>query len=279
MKSAPRQLAWKDILIGSRTPNWKEKLKLLFPNPDFEDMYGLSRLHKAVLGLEGFQLDSAVLETDINIPDSSGMTPLHWAAARADTSALEFLIAHGADCNCLTHHGVSALQQAARRSKDCVDILLAANADVGILDQSFYTALHYATEVDLTMNSKVISVEIIPSLVNGGADIHAQTIAGHTPLMRALIYKNQTFANYLIQIGAGIGLFDILGNNALCWATRFNNHSTIDILLCKGLDHITRIEQYCTFMHLVAEYTDVQTLQLLARGGLTRRDFNVKNQD
>lgn len=257
---------------------YRKQLQSLFPDPDFDQLYGFSALHKAVVGLGGYQLQNVINDqnTDINIADFMGWTSLHWAAQRGDVSTLETLIAHGADCDRLDNRGLTALGAASRTSIRCVDFLLSANADVRATRHISFTALHYAAGIS---GNLVEQLEIVQSLVHAGADIDALDEWNESPLTHTLGLKNLTVVGYLLEAGADIDIIDVGGNNALSFAAQYNFHSTIGLLLNKGADHVSKINRFCTFMHLVAEHADTQTLRLLARGSLKRRDINVKNQD
>lgn len=52
-------------------------------------------------------------------------------------------------------------------------------------------------------------------LIDGGANVNAQTNIGTTPLMRAIYPKNETIVRLLLDAGADIELKDIYGSNAV----------------------------------------------------------------
>lgn len=74
----------------------------------------------------------------------SGDTALHLAAACNADSAVEFLIAQGADLNARNDCGDTSLHRAAENGgADTCTLLLAAGADVDARNESGNTALHY----------------------------------------------------------------------------------------------------------------------------------------
>ena len=252
-------------------------MKSLFPDPDFHDLYGFHRLHKAAVGLPGYRMENELSNSvqcyDIDIADRYGWTPLFWAVSRDDFEAAEMLISRGADCNRLNDLEHPPLTYAVMASKRCVDLLLAAKADFGALGKLRTTPLHYVA----FSNPGTEALEIIESLVTTGIDLDAQDVSGDTALNTALEMNQPDIANYLIEKGANIKIRNNQGDNALCWATISNCHSTIELLLDRGEDHTTSIERCGTFMHLVAECADLETLRLLA-GSLKCRDINNKNR-
>ena len=251
-------------------------MKCLFPRDDFYDVYEFSPIHKAVLGLENYKLAKTLKDrtdsTDIDASDGDGRTPLSWAASRGDAGAIQSLLAAGANCRRVDKQQISALFHAARRDKECVDLLLEAKADVNARDCTSNTPLHVAA----ISVKETGPLEKVKSLLNAGADIDAQDVIGRTPLNRAIDQDNQDVANYLLEYGADLRIYDHTGYDALCWAIRRNFHQTLELLLRRHRDH-TKLLDHGTLMHLAAEFADEETLRLLAQGSLAPRDINVKN--
>src|ERR1035438_7582111 len=79
----------------------------------------------------------ALLKGNPGLVDKSGMTPLHWAAARGHKDVAELLLANGADVNAKNtgttglNTGLTPLHYAAGSGhKDVAELLLANKADV-----------------------------------------------------------------------------------------------------------------------------------------------------
>lgn len=61
--------------------------------------------------------------------------------------------------------------------------------------------------------------------------------------------------------------------------TKRNSHSVLRLLLEKGSDHTGTVDPYGTLIHLIAEFADLEALQLLQQGDLVLRDTNTKNSN
>ncbi|XP_032673983.1 ankyrin repeat domain-containing protein 39 [Odontomachus brunneus] len=82
----------------------------------------------------------------VNAVDSSGYTPLHYAARNAQRQLCEVLLHHGADVNARTRYGqATALHRAATRGRDdIVKLLLCHGADANLVDADGNNALFRA---------------------------------------------------------------------------------------------------------------------------------------
>ena len=159
-----------------------------------------SALHYAVEGGH-LQLAGNVIigGADPTAEDAEGDTPLHLAAAHDDTAFVGTLLRRGADVGAKNNEGWRPLHVAvkhdrvavaeallkaganpnvrdgkrksplmlARRSLSMTRILLAHGADLKVVDNLGYTALHRAAEMD--------EADVIEALVEAGADVEAQS--------------------------------------------------------------------------------------------------------
>lgn len=105
---APDQLGRLPIHVAADRRTGLQRIDLLLTdNSTFrsQDKQGRNILHHAAVG--GMPpLISSILEECpdlINVPDSDGWTPLHWAVRDSDTEASQCLITHGANKEAKTH--------------------------------------------------------------------------------------------------------------------------------------------------------------------------------
>eukprot|EP00559_Dactyliosolen_fragilissimus_P007848 CAMPEP_0184863496 /NCGR_PEP_ID=MMETSP0580-20130426/11298_1 /TAXON_ID=1118495 /ORGANISM="Dactyliosolen fragilissimus" /LENGTH=920 /DNA_ID=CAMNT_0027361861 /DNA_START=180 /DNA_END=2942 /DNA_ORIENTATION=+ len=171
-------------------------------------------------------MDSEKLKEHINLFAFSGGSAVMFSAAGGHEESTNILIKHGADVNAIAQatpeyleklakmieegtaeeeephvDGVTALHVAAQAGHlGCVDILIEAGADVGILDDEDRTPLLLAVKGNYG--------EVASSLVKGGADPNTLYVddegESHNLLMDSIIVENKEFASLLIQNGADL---------------------------------------------------------------------------
>ncbi|MEQ1694014.1 MAG: ankyrin repeat domain-containing protein, partial [Gemmatimonas sp.] len=117
---------------------------------------------------------------DVNAAQGDGMTALHWAAHRGDSTLAQLLLQARARVSATTRIGaLTPLHLAAQNaSAGVVRALLRANADVRVMTGDSVTVLHLAAMGGDTA--------IVGALLRAGAEINATEPAwGQTPLMVA----------------------------------------------------------------------------------------------
>lgn len=115
---------------------------------------------------------------DVNASSSYDLTGLLWASAAGEVGSVELLVEAGADVNASWRRGKTPLMHASDEYGDIemVNVLLESpSIDVDASTSSGFTALMFAS-----MDDEVEAVEV---LLSAGADVHAVTVRGHTPLM------------------------------------------------------------------------------------------------
>ena len=250
-------------------------MKNLFPHADFDEIFEFDLLHKATLSLlGGYTVEAAIRAQPSHIDsiDHMGRTALTWAAARGDFEATRTLLENGADCNIMDVLGKTPLSYAVRRSIECTEILLQANADPNTRTGPFNDTLLHQVAHGVSQNNQ--SMQLMELLIGTGSDVNAVNVYNETALLQT---SRTDIAKYLLEHGADPDIHSAAGVNALSRATMRNNHALIRFLLRERHDHTRALKTYDTFMHLTAQFADAETLRLLARGGLRPRDTGVKN--
>ena len=251
---------------------------LLFPNPDFDELFEFTMVHKALLGLAKISVDDAILADParINEKDKSGRTPLCWAVRRGDSIATQMIISRNGNCSEKDLWGYSPLAWAVRTSFECTKLLVQANADVyfrsGIDGK---TLLHMAVQASyLNPRLESESLQIVELLLEKGIDMNAVNDVNETALM---LTQSPELAEYLLKRGADSIICGVGGDSALSRATQRNHHDLVALFMREKHDHTWNLPNYGTFMHLAAGFADSKTLKLLAQGRLSRRDINFKD--
>jgi ankyrin repeat protein len=144
---------------------------------------------------------------DVNVPQGDGMTALHWAADRGDSTIAIELLRAKADVRARTRIGAyTPLQIAARTGNPAVvRALLAAGSDVKATTTSGATALHLAAAAG--------NADVVAALLSKGADPNARESSwGQTPLVFAAEYNRAAAIQVLMKHHADPSIHTRLAN-------------------------------------------------------------------
>ena len=119
---------------------------------------------------------------------------------------MQKLISVGASLNDVSREGRGALH--CSRSRMCTELLINEGADVNLKDHSGMTPLHSAITRSPTIDCSL-------ALIKAGADENARCQRGETPLIKAARNGNLQIIELLLEKGANVNAFDLLGRNAL----------------------------------------------------------------
>ena len=265
--------AWEKILTKRYSSEWTDAMRSLFPEPDFDDLYGFGPLHKAVLSIGNRSLQDILRsgKLDIDEPDRQGRTALAWAASRNDTKGVQILLSYGANMETACWAGRIPIHEAVQSGLACTRLLIGAGADVTAKSPRGANALHYISysDSDFTMSEEEI-VEIAQLLLDAGAKINAKCSFGRTSLIAACYANRPKLVKLFIERGADLTSHDKTGENALSFAIRGNCHTILQQLLSEHLDHTG-------LLTVAAEAADTQTLKILVAQSdhFKRRNMNA----
>ena len=251
-----------------------EAFRMLFPDPDLGHRR-FSPIHSAVFGLSSTSL-LEVLEQcsrdEVDEGDAVGRTALSWAAQRGDLEAVKFLLSHGANVNQADNNMKTPLIWAAfSGSQACAQFLLENRANVDSADNDGWTPLHFLV-------SRWDDVRLLNLLISHQANLNAINNARATSLGVAVFNKRYKTASKLLEVGVDVQQQDAEGLNVLCGAIWQNDHYMLSLLLRYGVDHTGEIRPFGSFLHLTAEFAGIESLRLLARGGLKPRDIRFRRR-
>jgi ankyrin repeat protein len=139
---------------------------------------------------------------DVNALDSSGESPLHFAARAGLTAAAQYLLDHGST----TLNTPSAATRGGSAGG--------------------WTPLHVAVRAG--------KVPVAHLLLDRGADIEARDGAQRTPLILSAESNTMDVVRLLVERGANINAAALRGYTALLWASRNRFSDMVDYLVARG---------------------------------------------
>lgn len=223
-------------------------------------------IHQIVLGLSQLDLKSQldVTTTEIDVRDSLGRTPLHWALRTSNKTALEVLLGYGANPNILDSRGLSIFwHELVGRAIDddtkCLVVLLGSlTAFQPPLRRKILPcrALERPGEQCDSCN--------IPALKDL---INATDQSRFTPLMWAAQNDMLHHVHLLLAHGAVVDLPAAKGSTEsgpLLLSVQSNAHRVLKLMLdTTTWPGITDTEQM-NVLHLAAIFGDLETINILA---------------
>ncbi|KAA3677473.1 uncharacterized protein DEA37_0000419 [Paragonimus westermani] len=165
----------------------------------------------------------------LDVRDTFGNTPLHYAAEDGDVGLLSLLLNNGSSVDSQDITSKTPLMKAARSGKLwAVRRLIAFGANVNVKDRNDETALHFACRQG--------STEITGMLIKAGARLNAQNQSGLTPMMEAVSYNQREAVSLLVK-QRDVDLYKrdfTTGDTALHIAVKKNYIHMVEILLQAG---------------------------------------------
>jgi ankyrin repeat protein len=196
---------------------------------------GTSRRTVLHVAAESGQPEIAKLLIDnganVNARDNRGRQPLLSASLAGSKEIVELLVSHGAEINPTEKEPPSTplLTAIGRGHYEVAKYLISKGADVLVISQSGYTALHAASA---SGNPQVVEL-----VISSNIDVNAKAKDGVTPLRLAAQANDITdIAASLINHGADVNIPDQDGRTALNWAVTMHHTKTVELLLQHGAD-------------------------------------------
>ena len=164
-------------------------------------------------------------ETDVNLQDQSGRTPIFYAVDQNQPDALRALLAAGADVNAQDLTGTTSLMLAAAKNHtDCFNLLMKQkNIQPFMKDLQGRSALIYSAYAHDTYPAQ--------KLLSAGANINEQDASGNTPLLTAIKAKNNKLAMFFVQQKADLSIANNAGENAFTLTDQFLPGSSVASIL------------------------------------------------
>ncbi|KAF5006895.1 hypothetical protein FDECE_6754 [Fusarium decemcellulare] len=244
-------------LFSEGAPEGKQILDML-PVDEFFESHGYSDLHKIVLGFLPLNMRESLQKphflVQVNQSTIDGQTPLSWAAARGDATAIRTLIEAGAEVDSQTSFGRTPLFNACHSGNlAAVQAIVDGGAAIDHRDKRLRTCLHLAA------HSKADSSATMSFLIRRGAKVNARDRTGSEPLACAVLADRPRSVSLLLQQGADYG--------------------SARILLDYGADY-TNVNNYgWGILHALAAHGDTRMIQLFTGARMRGVDATMPNLD
>ncbi len=244
-------------------------------DPLAESNDGRTPLHSALR----YRAEPVVVSRMLDAGADTHLTPLQLSALQGDATAVDRLLADGADSNEADRYGWDALHFAVPLGgPEVVSDLLAAGADPEARTASGATALHIA--------ASQAPLSVVSALLSAGADPNARTELGWSVLSYAAQFREEALLpviTALLQEGADPGLhqdsMDDYGLRPLHRAL-MNPDVTVGVvqtLLEAGANPIAKTHLGNTPLHIAADWTDdIDIIETLLAVGA---DPRAENED
>ena len=193
------------------------------------------------------------VETELDIRDTHGRTPLHIAAwFNENIEVLSTLLNFGSDPNSSDDIGRTPLHYAAEYNENAAisRLLIDAGSHLQVVDNFGHTPLHLAAR-----NNE--NLAIATDLIDTGMELTARDTFGRTPLhWAAWNNRNPAVIAKLLEAGSDVDVRNQFDRTALHFAAWYNEDSTvISKLIEAGSDLEARDEFGRTPLHLAARRT------------------------
>ena len=201
-------------------------------------------------------------------PDSKGSsdrTPLSWAAAKGHEAVVKLLLEKGAELETKAASGRTPLLWAAEYGHEAVvKLLLEKGAELETKTASGQTPLSWAAE-----NGHEAVVKL---LLEKGAALETKAASGRTPLSWAAEKGHEAVVKLLLEKGAQLETKDKeYGQTPLSWAAENGHEAVVKLLLEKGAELETKAASGRTPLSWAAEYGHEAVVKLLLEKGAKKR--------
>lgn len=180
-------LAQETIHNAAKAGDTDSVKRMLSRNPDLlnlPDKSGLTPLHYAAA--KSLETVTYLVEKGamVNAQSKNGATPLYTAARFGQTAIAQYLLEHKADIN-IASAGGSVMHQAVYRSPpEMIGLLLSYKPDLSLTDQQGQTLVHVAC----IWNAH----KVLPILIAAGVDLGVKDKSGNIPLHDCMEFADST---------------------------------------------------------------------------------------
>lgn len=229
---------------------------------DVKDNNGKTPLH--IAGLKNNELIADLLLDNgakINERTDLGNTIIAIAADSGNDSLLSRLIKRpGADVNICDTSRITPLMKAVTSgNRLSVIMLLNSGAQTSSRDNCGQTALHFAANTDSLLITKDL-------LEKNHLLLNATDFQGNSPLHIALQNRHSSTAKLFIMYKAPLTIFNTQGNTPLHEATLINDSELVEIMLQRGAPIVQNKQGYLP-THIAMQKTNNRVIEIFFRYG------------
>jgi ankyrin repeat protein len=162
--------------------------------------------------------------TNLELPNSNGLKPLHQALLLDSHGIASLLLQHGADVNgkTITDNWRPLHYAALKGSPDAVRLCIEHGAVMNARTKDGYTALHKACQSG--------NIETVKLLLENGADIESKDDWGWRPLHKAASNGHEVVLKTLLEHGANIYARTKDDHSVQVCAARGGHHSLVEFI-------------------------------------------------
>ena len=201
------------------------------PNIEARDKYGRTQLHLMAKSGDPSKVIMLInCGANVNALDENLATPMHFAVTSRAVSVVSELIAHGANLDAMSKDIIMS-----QVAFDIINIAIRADmTDVPFPPIDFWlnkyglyglpggTPLHYAAARG--------AHELLPVLLDNGANIEAKNSVNETPLHKAVLHRQSKVVAELVRRGANLNAATSIGMTPMEYAIEANAYGLLDKL-------------------------------------------------
>eukprot|EP01156_Anaeramoeba_ignava_P023086 Anaeramoba_ignava/c21303_g1_i3.p1 GENE.c21303_g1_i3~~c21303_g1_i3.p1 ORF type:complete len:1308 (-),score=367.66 c21303_g1_i3:89-4012(-) len=262
-----------------------------------------SSIHEAVREENVVKIREILKQSVKNLeaPDQTGRTPLHWASMKGFYHICEVLLEFGANTEARDKDNFTALLLSSRNGEeDIVKLLISKGADINARDSDGFSAFDYTviyghlsilecflsrgTDPDtptqngqtaLHLSAKSGNPLVLELLLKHHANVCVQDNDGNTPLHLVIEAKHNFLVNNLLSVKSNVlNVFNHEGNTPLMTAIQMQNPSAIEMLLKNKSNPDLQNTNGMSALFLAVQSDNEMIVQLLLRYKI---NINIKD--
>lgn len=259
-----------DIAGNAEIKNYLEKQNPHSPKTtELQDEISRGNKQAALLKIES--------NSELEVPDFYGKTPLHMAVLIGDLDIVKALVSKGVSLDNRDRMGFPPIYYAGRfpEIKKHLENNGALPFDISMMESDFtFTELHEAAS-----SGKIHEIRKIIS--EKTVCIDALDRAEQTPLFHAVLQRQLEAVEVLIANGASLDGIDGYGSSPIHYAARYNNIGILKALVENGADvNAFDLFSNCTPLHIVVQNSidkgdkTIEIVDYLLKQGANPEDLN-----